>query len=138
MVMPIAQNGITDMFYRQLWNPDDYVSQCQQNNYMTPQFNWALDSFGGRNPNKDFRHVSNIAFTNGDLDPWRAGGLTHAVPGNADILVKVMRGGAHHLELRLPNDEYDPQDVKDARNLITELIVQWIAQYKDAESTAAM
>ena len=125
MVMPIAQNGITDMFYRELWNADSYVEQCQATHYMTPQFNWALDTFGGRNPNKDFKHLSNIVFTNGDLDPWRAGGLTHPIPGNTDIQVKMLHGAAHHLELRLPNDEFDPQDVKDARELITELLVQW-------------
>jgi hypothetical protein len=73
------------MFQPQLWNADDFVSSCQENQFMTPQFNWALDSFGGRNPNKDFKEISNIVFTNGDLDPWRAGGLTHTIPGNTNI-----------------------------------------------------
>lgn len=83
MVMPIAQNGRTDMFNSELWDADAFVSQCQATHWLNPQFNWALDSFGGRNTKRDFLHVSNIVFTNGDLDPWRAGGLTHSVPNNA-------------------------------------------------------
>jgi hypothetical protein len=38
------------------------------------------------------------------------------------------------LELRLPNAEFDPVDVKDARSLIEENIVQWISAYKQAQS----
>jgi hypothetical protein len=114
MVMPIAQNGKTDFFNAELWDADAFVSQCQSTHFLNPQFNWVLDLFGGRNPNRDFLHVSNIVFTNGDLDPWRAGGLTHVLPGNTNIDVKIIHGGAHHLELREPNPA-DPQDAKDAR-----------------------
>ncbi len=120
MVMPIAQNGKTDMFNPELWSADAFVEGCQ-GHFLTPQFDWALDTFGGRNPNRDFLHVSQIVFTNGDLDPWRAGGVTHQIPGNPDVDVKLLHGGAHHLELRLPN-EADPQDVKDARALILQRI----------------
>jgi hypothetical protein len=72
-------------------------------------------------------HASNIVFTNGNLDPWRAGGLLHEVSGNDNITVIVMKGGAHHLDLRTPNDEFDPVDVKDARKIIEEAIVDWIS-----------
>lgn len=132
MVMPIAQNGKTDMFNPELWIPDDYVFECQNDKNLNPQFNWALDNFGGRNPNKDFMHYENIIFTNGNLDPWRAGGLLHPIPGNDEIEVRVIEGGAHHLELREPNDQYDPDDVKEVRKDIEELIVRWIAEYKAA------
>jgi Serine carboxypeptidase S28 len=74
-------------------------------------------------------HASNIIFTNGDLDPWRAGGLLHDIPGNSDITVRVLEGGAHHLELRLPNPA-DPEDVVEARNLVEQHLVEWIRQYK--------
>lgn len=74
-------------------------------------------------------HASNIVFTNGDLDPWRAGGLLNSVPGNDDIVVRVLEGGAHHLELRLPNAA-DPEDVNEVRNLIEQHIVNWIISYK--------
>ena len=90
MVMPIQQNGVTDFFPRDLWDADKFVENCKKYNMLNPQFDWALDTFGGRNPNKDFMHASNIVFTNGDLDPWRAGGLLHDIPGNPNIAVKVL------------------------------------------------
>jgi hypothetical protein len=130
MVMPIQSNGITDMFPSDPWVADTFVKNCQLYNGLNPQFDWALDTFGGRNPNKDFMHASNIVFTNGDLDPWRAGGLLHDIPGNDNVTVKVLEGGAHHLELRLPNDA-DPEDVKEVRNLIEQSMVHWIFSYKN-------
>lgn len=79
-----------------------------------PQFDWALDTFGGRNPFKDFMHTTNIAFTNGLLDPWRAGGINYALKNNDKITVHLMSGAAHHLDLREPNAA-DPADVTKAR-----------------------
>ena len=130
MVMPIQTNGVTDMFLADLWSADAFVQSCQQQSHLNPQFDWALDTFGGRNPSKDFLHASNIVFTNGDLDPWRAGGLLHDIPGNTDVTVRVLEGGAHHLELRLPNAA-DPADVNEVRNLIEQNIVHWIMTYKN-------
>jgi len=119
MVMPIAQSGKTDMFLPQPWSPDDFVSDCLTKG-LTPQFDWALDTFGGRNTKKDFNHVSNIIFSNGDLDPWRAGGVVNDI-GNAEIIVRMIKGGAHHLDLREPN-EADPEDVTNARTEFTAAI----------------
>ena len=117
------------MFLADPWNADAFVKNCQLYSHLNPQFDWALDTFGGRNPSKDFMHASNIVFTNGELDPWRAGGLLHDVPGDSDIVVRVLEGGAHHLELRLPNPA-DPDDVNEVRNLIEQHIVQWSIAYK--------
>jgi hypothetical protein len=122
---------MTDMFLRDLWDADEFVRNCNKYQGLNPQFDWALDTFGGRNPNKDFLHASNIVFTNGDLDPWRAGGLLHEIPCNPNIVVRVLEGGAHHLELRLPHPE-DPEDVNEARNLVEQLLVEWIRQYRQA------
>lgn len=115
------------MFLPSYWDPDSYVANCAQKG-LTPQFNWALDTFGGRNSKKDFMHASNIIFSNGDLDPWRAGGVLNDI-GNPNIVVKVLKGGAHHLELRSPNDA-DPQEVKDARTQFATLIQKWVDDYK--------
>ncbi len=62
---------------------------------------------------------SNIIFSNGDLDPWRAGGVL--TPVNDRIVVRLIKGGAHHLDLRSPNPA-DPQDLTDARTLFTTTI----------------
>lgn len=57
-------------------------------------------------------HASNIIFSNGDLDPWRAGGVLTNI--NPNIVVRLIQGGAHHLDLREPNAA-DPADVTAAR-----------------------
>lgn len=61
-------------------------------------------------------HYSNIIFSNGDLDPWRAGGVLTDI--NPDIIVRMIKGAAHHLELREPHED-DPEDVVEARKLFT-------------------
>ena len=117
--MPIASSGKTDMFLSQPWNPDQFAADCAKLG-IKPQFDFILDSFGGRNTNLDFGHVSNIIFSNGDLDPWRAGGvLPGTLAKNDKIVVRLIKNSAHHLELRLPNKDYDPKDVVDARTEFT-------------------
>ncbi len=73
MVMPIQTNGKTDMFLRDPWKADIFVKNCQLYNGLNSQSDCALDTFGGRKPNKDYKHASNIDFTNGDLDQCRTG-----------------------------------------------------------------
>ena len=43
---------------------------------LTPNYQWALDNFGGYDYTKDFVDYTNIIFSNGELDPWMAGGVT--------------------------------------------------------------
>jgi hypothetical protein len=51
------------------------------------------------------------------------------IKGNTDIEILYIEQAAHHLDLREPNDEHDPQSVKDARARETLLIRQWINEY---------
>merc|ERR1712176_810476 len=92
-----------------------------------PQYNWALEYFGGINPKKDFMSASNIIFSNGTLDPWHAGGVLEEI--NDKTVVLYMNGSAHHLDLRLPN-EYDPIDVKNGRDTEIHTIAGWIDEYQ--------
>jgi lysosomal Pro-X carboxypeptidase len=70
---------------------------------LTPNYDWAMNTFGGRhNYSMEYRQYSNIIFSNGDLDPWYAGGVTKYVGPN--VPVYIIEGGAHHLDLRLPDD----------------------------------
>ena len=62
------------MFLPDLWDDDEFKERCRSKYQTEPQFDWALDFFGGRNPKKDFNRCSNIVFFNGELDPWKTGG----------------------------------------------------------------
>jgi lysosomal Pro-X carboxypeptidase len=146
MIMPISSNGFTDMFLTSLWDPDTYYDNCVSQMGLKPQFTWALDTFGGRNPQKDFAHYSNIILTNGNLDPWRAGGVNYDIK-NDKISVFLMNGAAHHLDLREPNDEKDPDDVKTARAAVIQKLKDWIKDwnaitqpslYRKAEETTIL
>jgi len=77
-----------------------------------PNFDWIMDYFGGRNPEKDFFHLSNVIFSTGALDPWRYGCITKEI--NKQTKVIVIEDGAHCTELAEP-DENDPISVKEAR-----------------------
>ena len=124
--MEFAQSERTDMFLKENFDVDGFVESCKPRG-LNPQFNWALDNFGGRNVKKDFYHASNIIFSNGAIDPWISGGVTTKI--NDNIVVKVLQGGAHHLDLRLPNDA-DPQDVKDGRDQFKTQILTWINEWR--------
>ena len=71
--------------------------------------------------------ASNIIFSNGDLDPWHAGGVTFDVSPNTHYV--LIEKSAHHLDLRLPN-ELDPISVTVARTYEMNLIAKWIDEYQ--------
>ena len=79
---------------------------------MTPQYHFAINYFGGKQPELDFREASNIIFTNGDLDPWSRGGINTTFSSKIDYI--FIRGAAHHLDL-FSEDSSDGPDVKRAR-----------------------
>jgi len=71
--------------------------------------------------------ASNIIFSNGELDPWQAGGVIDQI--NDQCIAIYIEGSAHHLDLRLPNAA-DPQTLTDARQTETEWIAKWIDEYQ--------
>ncbi|XP_066015693.1 lysosomal Pro-X carboxypeptidase-like [Pocillopora verrucosa] len=81
---------------------------------VVPQPNWAPIQFCG----KDISSSSNIIFSNGDLDPWRPGGVLEDV--SPTLVALLVRGGAHHLDLRASNP-LDPPTVKQAQEQELEL-----------------
>jgi len=95
---------------------------------LTPEYDWALDYFGGRNPGADFKYSSNIIFSNGNIDPWSGGGIMTNIT-NSDNIALVIEDGAHHLDLRLPEDESDPYSVKIARQTEYAYIKMWAEDF---------
>ena len=92
------------MFIPETFNFDAYTKSCQEMYGLTPDYDWALTFFGGYNIYKDFLADSNTIFSNGQFDPWRAGGLNKNVTADGSGIALYIEGGAHHTDLRAPND----------------------------------
>jgi len=125
--MPIGYGG-NSMFIETPFDYDAYTAMCQENFSLTPDYDWALRYFGGFDIYKDWMHVTNIIFSNGELDPWRAGGLNDDVFLDDSSIALYIEAGAHHLDLRAPNDA-DPATVTAARDTEMSYIKKWIAEY---------
>jgi len=125
MVLPMSSNGVNDMFYPQPWNDTAYAESCNATYGQIPRESWAINFYGGFNVDFDFSSYSNIFFSNGELDPWSAGGV---VKNLSDTLIAyLIPDSAHHLDLRLPNAA-DPPGVTAAREQEAYFIGQWIAE----------
>jgi lysosomal Pro-X carboxypeptidase len=103
---------------------------CQELYGLTPRYQWALDYFGGYDIEKDFLGMTNIVWSNGELDPWTAGGLRSNVSADGSAIALFIEKGAHHLDLRPPN-ELDPPSVTEARAIEMANIKKWIAEYQN-------
>ncbi|KAM9820309.1 lysosomal Pro-X carboxypeptidase [Neosynchiropus ocellatus] len=121
MVMPMCSDGVQDMFEPQEWDFQAFSDMCKATFGVRPRPAWAHAVYGG----KDIGSHSNIVFSNGDLDPWSAGGVAVNI---SDSLVSILiRDGAHHLDLRYANAQ-DPPSVRAARALELQYFQQWIKQ----------
>lgn len=130
MAMPFASRESTSMFPPSEWNERQNSLFCKAAYGESPQYSWALDYFGGVNPEKDFMKASNIIFSNGELDPWHAGGVLTNVSDQTVTL--YIENSAHHLDLRLPNPA-DPESLAIARQTETEWIAKWIDEYQGTD-----
>ena len=135
MVMPMSTDGVNDMFLPQEWDEKAYTEMCENDYGLTPQYDWALTYFGGRQPELDFMYATNIVFANGDLDPWNAGSVMEEV-SKRSVVVNI-EDAAHHLDLRLPNEE-DPESVVKARELEKSEIRKWLQEYNEKRSKSAL
>ncbi|KAF2070403.1 hypothetical protein CYY_008273 [Polysphondylium violaceum] len=120
MIMPITSDGVNDMFPPQPFDLADLTTQCQQAWNTTPNPNWIPTYYNGAN-----FVASNIIFSNGVLDPWRAGGVLEQMGDS--IVPIIIEGGAHHLDLRMPQPE-DPASVVEAREIETKLLTTWVKE----------
>ena len=67
--------GDASMFLPYTYNYTENTKLCQEMYGLTPDYDWALTEFGGYNIQRDLKAYSKIIFSNGMLDPWRAGGV---------------------------------------------------------------
>lgn len=83
------------------FDKEKFTKDCQDTYGLTPDFDYATQIFGGAfNYTEEYRQYSKIIFSNGVLDPWTAGGVTNYT--GLDIPSYIIKGGAHHLDMRLP------------------------------------
>ncbi|XP_070532339.1 dipeptidyl peptidase 2-like [Ptychodera flava] len=120
-IMPGGSNNVTDMFPVLPFTLEMRDEYCQKQWNITPRNNWLNVNLWGR----DISSASNIVFSNGNLDPWRRGGVTESV--SESLVAILIEGGAHHLDLRSSNPA-DPPSVVQARAKEVQYIQQWIKQ----------
>ena len=89
--------------------------------------------FGGWKLGDGLAGVTNLIWSNGLLDPWSGGGfyendLNKGNDNEDGNHYFTMVQGAHHLDLRGPNDE-DPEQVTEVREKEEKIIVGWIEDY---------
>jgi hypothetical protein len=63
------------------FNSNQFIADCDKRFKLKPRYDFVFDYFGGRDIDRDFFKVSNIIFSQGDLDPWRVGGVYRPVTG---------------------------------------------------------
>ncbi|CAN8010442.1 unnamed protein product, partial [Ixodes pacificus] len=121
MVMPMCSNGKTDMFFDNPWIIENVTARCQKKFGLTPDVHKAALLYGGKN----ISAASNIIFSNGDLDPWSAGGV---LTNLSDSLIALyITEAAHHLDLRSSNPA-DPESVVAARKVEKMYIKKWLRE----------
>uniref|UniRef100_A0A0G4GJV5 Uncharacterized protein n=1 Tax=Chromera velia CCMP2878 TaxID=1169474 RepID=A0A0G4GJV5_9ALVE len=120
-ILPIGSNGETDMFPRSDFSLDAVTKECWSKFRTRSDPYWAWRYTG-----KEWSSCSQVIFSNGDLDPWSTGGfLESPSPDCPSILIA---DGAHHLDLRDPNDA-DPPSVVEAREREVELLRGWVEEH---------
>jgi lysosomal Pro-X carboxypeptidase len=132
IVQSLGQYGPpTDMFWPAPFDVDASIAGCQQQyNGTTPRPTAGLYQYGGA---RALAYARNIVFTQGTLDPWSKLGPMANVTSNPSVIVFVIQGGAHHLDLRAANPA-DPQSVVDARNVERAAIRRWLDEWHEAHA----
>lgn len=131
VVQPFPSNGITDFELPYTPNMTAYFEHCRKEWDVTPRPNWEEMYFFGS-------HIgtgSNIFITNGQLDPWRAAGIT-TLPkrANPSIVVRTIEKGAHHFDLR-GSHPMDPPSVVQVRQEEIQHMKKWIIEWKELLET---
>lgn len=133
-----AANGQTDMFWAQKkYSLHDVLAHCRDAWGVTPRPHWSLTNYGGLDL---ARHVSNVVFSNGLLDPWSAFGVplpsSSSSAYDSSVAVVLIPEGAHHLDLMFSHPD-DPPSVRAARQTELKHVAKWVAAAADRQQGAA-
>lgn len=111
----------------------EFADMCMKTYGVVPKWNYALDQFGGRKPEVDFAAASNIIWSNGEGDPWSNGGILENI--GAEHKVLSVRDGAHHYDLKTPDETTDTAYVKEVRAKEVKYIDQWLTDWQRGYSS---
>lgn len=131
MVMPVCADGVTDMFEKMDFNLTSIRQRCLRDYGIVPDPGLALREWGA----KDLSAASNIIFSNGDRDPWSAGGVT--VSSVPSVHVITIPGACHHEDLRSPGPA-DPPVLRAVRDREAGIISAWIRKFRAAQRAQNM
>ena len=126
--MPQGDDPAQSCFTWENWYEQGHTDHCKTKYGLTPNYDWALDYFGGMDPARDFKEATNIVWANGKLDPWSMGGVTTNI--TSDTVALLIDQAAHHLDLRTPNDA-DPPSVTAARLVEEAHVKKWVEEFQN-------
>lgn len=110
------------MFEKSAWNFTEYSINCHKKYGVFSDKEKARILFGG----KDIKSASNIIFSNGDRDPWSAGGVLETL--NPTLPSLIIHGACHHEDLR-PAAATDSPILVETRRKELSIIKGWIDSY---------
>eukprot|EP01084_Bolivina_argentea_P160291 279155_1 len=123
-----GQNGnVTepyDMFWYSPWNATAHIEWCYSTYGIKTQLLWPEINYGGWAPFTS-SSVSNIVFSNGELDPWKGGGVINFNDTEMNIYSIIIPDVGHHIDLMFSNVN-DTNAVKNARQFELNQITNWI------------
>lgn len=124
MIMPQCSSSEKgSLFPETEWSLSAYTKECKNRYHVSPRPYIPIQEFG---PSR-LQYASNIIYSNGELDPWMGYGILKSPAPS--IHTFVLKGAAHHLDLRTSNPA-DPPDVVQARKQYRKIFRGWISEYK--------
>jgi len=124
-----GQNGNekqpNDMFWYSPWNATDAAQGCYDEYSIETRQLWAEVNYGGKKPFIS-GSVGNIVFSNGQLDPWRGGGIQGINDTKNNIYSIIVPDSGHHIDLFFSNVN-DTDAIRNARQFELDQITKWIA-----------
>ena len=125
LMQPLSRDGKRDMFWDQPFNQSAYRARCLGEWGVAPRPYYAKENFGGWKALKGA--AKNVIFTNGELDPWKGGGVNHVTYSSRSVHAVVIPGVGHHIDLMWSHPS-DTSAVRKTRNQERSLIRQWIIE----------
>lgn len=130
MLQPAARDGVSDMFYPQPFDLAATAARCRAKWGVQARPEWPTVNYGGW---EALRASSNLVFTNGELDPWRGGGVTRNVSDS--VLSYVIPGAGHHVDLFFANSA-DTAPLRAVRAAQVDAVRGWIVSSRAAHAAS--